>query len=202
MIQNQNITAQSTDDSSNHHSQYFGLFDFNVMEIWKDVPNYEGFYKVSNLGRVKSLSRNVKCGYNSTRRIKGRVLGQRIRECGYYIVDLCHSHHILTIRVHTLVAMAFFGHNSDGLHYTVIDHIDYNKLNNHLSNLQIITNRENCSKDKFRNNPSSKYVGVSLIKKTGKWMAQIMINKKSINLGHFDAEIDASNAYQDRLKTL
>lgn len=66
--------------------------------------------------------------------------------------------------------------------------------------MQIITNRENCSKDKT--NKTSKYIGVSYDKFRYKWSAEIRENKKRHRLGRFENEYDAHIAYQNKLKEI
>jgi len=73
------------------------------------------------------------------------------------------------------------------------------KINN-VSNLQLISQRENSSKD--RKDGSSQYTGVSWFKKSNKWRSVIYINGKLKHLGLFDNELDASNAYQKTLNDL
>ena len=83
----------------------------------------------------------------------------------------------------------------------VVDHIDNNRLNNNLSNLQCVTQRVNSTKD--RKGGTSNYVGVSLhsnIRK--KWEAKINVNGKSKRLGLFYTEEEASFAYQSALNEL
>jgi len=148
-------------------------------EIWKDINGYENLYQVSNFGRVKSLLFG-----------KEKILKNSLN-CGYYRVNLNGN----AIRIHILVAVAFLRHKPDG-HRLVVDHIDNNPLNNHLDNLQIITHRKNLSKDK------SGYIGVSNVKKSKKFRGRIGVNGKQIYLGMFETEIEASNAYQLKLKEI
>jgi len=75
-------------------------------------------------------------------------------------------------------------------------------LNNRLDNLQLITHRENISKDRFRHNYSSKYVGVYWDKSRNKWMARIGINKKMKFLGRFTSELEANSAYKTALSQI
>ena len=157
------------------------------IEIWKDIPEYEGMYQVSNLGNVKSLKKG-----------SNKILKKCFTTTGYYYVNLYKNKHN-PIKVHQLVAMAFLNHKRNGFK-VVVDHIDNNILNNKLDNLQLLTNRENCSKDK--KNKSSKYTGVSYIKKHKKFMASIQINKKNYNLGYFENEYNAHLAYQNKLKEI
>lgn len=166
------------------------------MEIWRDIPDYEGSYQVSDFANVKSLERKSWNG-NMWRNIKERILKPTLAGKGYYYVTL----HRRSFKVSVLVAMAFLNHKPCG-HKTIVDHKDNIKTNDYLSNLQLITNRKNASKDRFRGNYSSKYVGVSLDKDTNKFRARIRNNGKYVHLGLFDIEEEASDAYQDALKDI
>lgn len=103
-------------------------------EVWKDVIGYEGLYQVSSLGRVKSLS------YDKTGQEK--VLKQGIR-LGYPYVELHkRGYPKKKKQVHRLVAMAFIP-NPEGKPY--IDHINTQKDDNRVENLQWVTCKENCN---------------------------------------------------------
>jgi hypothetical protein len=160
----------------------------NEVEIWKDIPNYEGSYQVSNLGNVRSLH------FNTTNVRKN--LKVKIGVSGYYYVGLWKNGKRKTVNVHSLVAMAFLGHKPDGTHKICIDHKDNNKFNNLATNLQLVSNRENCSKDK---KGSSKYTGVSWHKVRKKWQSNITINGQSIYLGIYKCELSAHFAYKKAL---
>jgi hypothetical protein len=155
-------------------------------EIWKDIPEYEGIYQISNLGRVKSL----KFG-------KEKILNGWIRRDGYIAVNLMYNKR-KTYRLHQLIAITFLNHKPNG-HKIVVDHIDNNKLNNRLDNLQLVSQRLNVSKDR---KGSSKYTGVSWNKTAKKYKAEITINGKINYLGLFINEYDAHLAYQNKLITL
>jgi hypothetical protein len=172
----------------------------NQNEIWKDIPGYEGIYKVSSLGRVKSLKRKV-AHYNGggIRNIKEKILEGSYTNYGYLQVTLRKNNAAKNPQIQILVAMAFLGHTPCGLE-KVVDHIDNNKINNRVENLQIIPQRLNASKD--RKGGSSKYVGVYWNKRQKKWRASIFFNGKSIHLGYFDDEKLASKAYQEKLKNI
>ncbi len=152
------------------------------IEVWKDIPNYEGLYIVSSLGNLKS----IKFG-------KNRLLKPTISSNGYMIIRLNQK----TFNVHAIVAMAFHGHVIDGMKI-VVDHIDNNPFNNRADNLRLTTNRDNCTKDMKEG--SSKYIGVSWDKRYSKWYAHITFKKRYIYLGLFELEIDAHYAYQKALK--
>lgn len=168
-------------------------------EIWKDIPGYEGLYQVSSLGRVKSLDRVVPHGRFGEFKLKGRVLKPSATTKGYLSLDLCKYGMIKTITVHKLAAMAFLNHEPCGMK-EVVDHIDNNPLNNRVDNLQLITSRENVSKDKTGG--TSQYVGVSWDKNAKKWKASIRINGKLKHLGLFTDEYEAHLAYQKKLNEI
>mgnify|MGYP002523744471 CR=1 FL=1 len=98
-------------------------------EVWRDVVGYEGYYQVSNLGRVKSLERFVKRGNHSIH-VKEKFLKISINSMGYYFVVLVAKEIGKTwkqMRTHRLVAMAFIP-NPDNL--PQVNHKDENPLNN------------------------------------------------------------------------
>lgn len=157
-------------------------------EVFKDIPDFEGLYQVSNLGRVKSLKFN-----------KERILKAGIESKGYCIVNLCKNKKQYSKHVHKLVAITFLDHVPCG-HKLVVDHINNIKSDNRLENLQLTTQRENASKD--QKNSSSKYTGVYWSKHASKWHSQIQINGKLKRLGYFTNEYEAHLAYQTELKNI
>jgi len=162
-------------------------------EIWKDVFGYEGSYKISNFGNVKSLERLVKNQY-SFRLVKERILKQQILRDGYLYVMLSSvgtKTRIKSRAVHQLLAIAFMNHKRCKFEI-VVDHIDNNKLNNNLDNLQLISNRENSTKD-VRNKYG--YLGVSKTK--GRYKATIRINGVSTYLGTFATAELANERYKE-----
>lgn len=109
-------------------------------EIWKPVVGYEGLYEVSNLGRVKSLPK-----YHQN---KERIMSQYINQHnGYAYVGLSKDGEHRQHRVHKLVMEAFTDYRSmgRGSEYE-IDHIDCNRSNNYIGNLQVVTHTENMRK--------------------------------------------------------
>ena len=128
------------------------------MEQWKQVKNYEGYYEVSDLGRVRRVDRMVKTGikYNSERLCKGRVLKQHLKRNGYLAVDLSKDYQVKTISVHRLVAIAFVEGYSEGKNY--VDHINCNKQDNRACNLEWVNAKENSKRAKSNNlfKPSNK----------------------------------------------
>ena len=98
------------------------------MEIWRDIPGYEGLYQVSNLGNVKSAY------------LKGKLKKQRLNPNGYFGVNLSKDGKGKNANVHSLVAQAFLNHKPCGFKI-VVDHIDDNRKNNKLSNLRLTNQR-------------------------------------------------------------
>lgn len=110
------------------------------MEVWKPVVGYEGFYEVSNLGNVRSITREVK-NVNGTRTINGRVLKKLYRK-GYIAYDLSMLGKTSRKAAHRLVAIAFI-ENPKNL--PVVNHIDENPANNVVGNLEWVDFKTNCN---------------------------------------------------------
>ena len=165
-------------------------------EVWLPIKSYDGFYEISDLGRVKSLERFINNMFGTKTKIKERFLKFNPDGKGYLNCRLYKNGVGKTFKIHQLVAIAFLNHTPCGFKL-VVDHIDNNPLNNRLDNLQLITNRENSSKD--RKGGTSKYIGVSLASGRKTWLASIRINGKNKYLGYYKTEIEASNAYQKEL---
>ncbi len=160
------------------------------IETWKDIPTFEGVYQASNLGNVKSKN------YRLTRKTKTLLKHKDSR--GRYKLNLCKNNVETKNYISVLVARAFLNHKPCG-YKLVVDHIDNNPSNDRLYNLQVITQRQNCSKDK---KGSSKYSGVYWHKPSKKWRSVITINQQKKHLGHFTDEQEAAQAYQNELKKL
>lgn len=117
-----------------------------MVEIWKDIPGYEGYYQVSNTGKVKSLERisvrnngkseDVKC------HLRERMLNIQTQAQGYSQVVLSKNGSRKTFRLHALVAKLFV---ENPFKKKYINHIDGNKKNNKASNLEWVTAKENMA---------------------------------------------------------
>lgn len=161
-------------------------------EKWLSIPNYNGLYEVSNFGNVKSVERFVEHSYCGRQKIKERFLKKSLTNKGYHFVALSKNGIVKQFTVHKLVAITFLNHSTENRKYS-INHIDYNKQNNNLTNIEVITQRENTSLN--IKNKTSNYIGVCKRKSTNKWIATIKINGKTKHLGYFENELDAHNAY-------
>lgn len=154
------------------------------IEIWKTIPNYKD-YQVSNLGRVKSLN------YRNTK--KEKILKLSKNNHGYLSCGL----NCKIFKVHQLVAIAFLNHKPNGFNL-VVNHKDFNKTNNNVNNLEIVTMRENTNQKHLKS--TSKYIGVSWNKAAKKWKCELTFNKKRKYLGYFENEYEAHLAYVKFIK--
>lgn len=91
---------------------------------WKEIPNYEGIYTISDTGIVKNK--------------KGKVLKQQVNQKGYHWVSLQKNNNPKKFKIHRLVLLAFVGNSN-----LQTNHKDGNKSNNNISNLEWVTNQQN-----------------------------------------------------------
>lgn len=157
-----------------------------MTEIWKDIPEYEGLYACSNLGRIKSL----------TPRYRNRdILRQFPRnKSGYLAVNLCKDKKHKIFHVHKLVISTFMSDDA-----SVIDHIDSNKTNNNLSNLRPCTSRQNVH---FYRAKLKGDIGIYYRKNRNAWIARIWNNGKSEFLGYFKDKSLAQKSFNNRLNAI
>lgn len=111
-----------------------------ITEIWKDIKDYEGLYQVSNLGRVKSMDRIItrKDGISQFR--KGIIKIPKINSDGYHTVTLSKNGNNKTLGIHILVARHYI---SNPENKSEVNHIDFNRKNNRVDNLEWCTHQEN-----------------------------------------------------------
>lgn len=108
------------------------------MEVWKDIENYNGIYQVSDLGRVRSLNRKDTLG----RKWQGKILAPKTKHNGYKSVNLNKDGKQKTFLVHRLVALSFIENPG---HLPEINHIDENKDNNSVDNLEWVSHIQNIN---------------------------------------------------------
>lgn len=155
-------------------------------EIWKDLPDHENMYQVSDLGRLKSFFRE-----------KTTIKKQHFDNRGYLATGINKNKKTKTSRVHKLVAITFLNHIPNG-YEIVVDHINNSPIDNRTINLQLISQRENSSKDKI--NKKCKYTGVNNSRE--KFQSFICNNGKIISLGTFKTQEEASEYYQNAVKAI
>ena len=156
-----------------------------MIEIYKDVIGYEGIYQISNLGNIKNC--------------KKKILKSSLYKNGYLMINLSKDGIVKKRLIHQLVAESFLNHKRCGFEL-VVNHINFDKTNNNVNNLEIVTSRENCNKKHLKS--TSEYIGVSLNKKNNKWRARIVLDSKIKHLGYFINELEASRAYQLELSKI
>jgi len=149
-------------------------------EIWKEIPEYNN-YMISTLGNL------IEGTEQKNRKIKGSINN------GYRQTTLRNNKgKRKTFNFAVLVAMAFMKFKPNW-YFKIVDHKNTkNKLDDSLSNLQIITNRENISKDKTN---KTGYLGVSFVQKSNNYKAIIKIKGVTRHLGCFFTAKEAHNQY-------
>lgn len=121
-------------------SKELGLEDL-PNEVWKDIPDYEGLYQVSNLGRVKSLERIIyKPTIDVYQKRYSRIMKTSLNEDGYRHLNLKNEGKSKDFLVHRLVALAFILNPENK---TQIDHINTVRTDNRVENLRWVTPSEN-----------------------------------------------------------
>lgn len=141
-------------------------------EIWKDIKGYKGIYMISNHGKLKSFNRNK----------KGKILKRGSEP--YHTVCLCNEGHKIKY-VHLLVAEYFIDNPLNKKH---VNHKDGNKLNNHYTNLEWSTKKEDVQ--------HAYDTGLITQKKGGECTASKKVNKYNVN-GNFIKQYDSQTiAYE------
>lgn len=157
-------------------------------ETWKDIIGYEGLYMCSSIGRIKSLNRVVLHGKTGRQVIPERIMKDKDNGNGYKQVMLCKNGFTKILYVHKIIASSFFGESN-----LQVNHIDHNRSNNLLSNLEYVTRSENQRKRKIvRDLPC----GIYKIHQT-RFRAKVFISKNTIHLGYFKTLADAQKAIDD-----
>lgn len=105
------------------------------MEIWKDIIGYEGYYQVSNLGNVRSLDR-----FDGVHKRDGKIIRPNLKANGYLQVGLRKHSERKWFGLHRLVAIHFI---ENPYNKPQVNHIDGNKQNNTVNNLEWVTGKEN-----------------------------------------------------------
>lgn len=129
-----------------------------VKEVWKPIVDYEGYYEISSFGRVKSVRRVIEHP-SLVNGAKYKTIPERIRKPnimkGYHCIALIKDKVTKVFRIHRLV-MEHFGEAQPSEEHQV-NHIDGNKSNNHIDNLEWVTPKENtlhAIKNGLRHNPN------------------------------------------------
>jgi len=146
----------------------------------KSIPGYEE-YSINENGII----------FNK----KNKIMKPSINGCGYYVVNLYKNKQRKMFSVHQLMFMAFYGIKSDKRN--VIDHIDGDRTNNSLSNLQYVSQRLNTTKNRKSNTGLS-----GSYEHKGRFQSAIRINGKKIHLGSYNTAEEAHEVYKKELNKI
>lgn len=105
-------------------------------EIWKSIPGYEGYYEISNTGKIRSLTRTIMKSNGRSQTFKGKELIPQLSAFGYYKIILSKNQIKKQYLIHKLVAITFIP-NPNNL--PIVNHKDENKTNNNVENLEWCT---------------------------------------------------------------
>ena len=168
------------------------------MEIWKDIPGYNGIYQVSNLGRVRTHNKTTYTEKHGVRHWKDRVLSykpstnskQKSKQGMGYRVDLWKDGKPHTFLVARLVAFNFFNEDINN-HELTVNHKDGNRLNNNLTNLELVPLKENIQ-HAFRNGFIGTNKKIKIIDKiTGTVIYPSSLSEGSRIIGHKETYLSA-----------
>ena len=170
------------------------MIENNYKEIWKDISGYEGLYQVSNKGNVRSLM--FRNNITSKKRKKPLLL-KFSKRSGYYTVNLRKNSERKSFQVHRLVAEAFLNKEKNK---NIVNHKDFNRLNNKVENLEWCTQKENVNHSvcnmkhskKFKNKLNEQYIR----QKNNKY--ELTLKKKYI--GTYKTFEEAKNIKKELIK--
>jgi hypothetical protein len=179
-----------------YDTYFFSSIDL-IGEIWVDlkgISEVEGYYKISNYGRIKSILKTIKKSNGRFMTFQEKIINQtKHPKNGYYFVALKGAEKAVTRSVHRLVAINFLEKKDFKLE---VNHIDSDKSNNNLDNLEWVSRGENQSHLSKTKKSTSKFVGVCL-NKNNNWVSYIRFNGKINNLGVFKTEEEAYKKRKD-----
>jgi hypothetical protein len=144
-----------------------------IIEIWKDIPGYEGIYQIGSLGNVKSLGNNA--------RRKEKILTSFSGEDRNYVM-LSKKRKVKSYRIKELVAQAFLGYVKSIGSIKLLRHKNGIKTDNRVENLEILDRSERITSN-------YKYICYSNVAKV--WKIFLRINGKQRHIGNFKTEKDA-----------
>ena len=157
-------------------------------EIFKDIPDYMGYYQVSNFGNIRSVDRKVT--YRDGKKVFYRGKERATSKSEYNLAVLSKGGKIRAFKVSRLVAKLFIPNPKK---LKVVNHIDGNKHNDHFSNLEWCTTSEN-NIHAFELNLSkkkNKVSGVFFEERRKKWASYLYRGGKNIFIGRFETEREA-----------
>lgn len=174
-----------------------------MIEIWKDIEGWRGYYQVSNTGRVRSVDRIISRSRNGDKLVKGKILVLRDDKDGYKVVHLRDSStkRNKLLKVHRIVALAFIPNPQDKKQ---IDHINGIRSDNRVENLRWCSasennnyplakiNRSKSIIQSYNRNPQLRTLRAETFGLSGR-IPIIVLNNNS-EIGRFQSLTDASKA--------
>lgn len=166
----------------------------NQKEIWKTYPDYD-FIEVSNLGRVRTKDRTIIDKNGRKQFVKGRILRQQLKKSGYMQVAFSVNGKLVHLYVHRMVATCYIPNPNN---YPEVNHIDNDRTNNAVSNLEWCTHEYNMA---YREK-----CGVSA-KETSKVLRKpvFAVNLETSRILRFESQSEAArqlNIYQSKISAV
>ena len=158
------------------------FFLYLIMEKWKKIKGYEGYYMISNYGNIKSESRQVRYSNGRIVNYKSKIRKPSVSE--YRLIALSKNGNTKMFKISRLVASHFLKAKKDK---NVVNHIDGNKHNDFHKNLEWCTTSDNNihAFESGLSNKKNKVSGVFYEKRRGKWAAYLYRNNKNVFVGRF-----------------
>ena len=160
-------------------STLFFVYLFIMNEIYKPVPNFEGIYEISNFGNVRSCEREYirQDGAIVRKRAKQRKLV--VDSLGYVRIQLHHLKEKKYYKIHRLVLLTFEGYKN-----MPINHIDGNKRNNRIDNLEYCTDSHNNQHSHDNKLRPKKHYNKIICNETGEVFNGVMALSRFLTLSH------------------
>lgn len=153
------------------------------MEEWKDINDYKGYYQVSNNGRIRSLNRTITDSRGFRYKKKGKVMITHKGKNGYIYISLKKNNITKTFTIHRLAATHFI---PNSLQLPEVNHIDENKANNNVGNLEWCTHDYNNSYGtkniRAMQNRDNSYIAIQNKKRLSKKVFQYDFNNNLLKI--------------------
>ena len=162
-----------------------------MKKVWRDIKGFEGLYQVDDVGDVKSLARKRKNQSGNKNIILKPVL-----TCGYAYYSLYKNRILYTTKRSHLVW--FYYNNENPPTNLDLDHIDNNKLNDSITNLQLLTRAENIGKG-HRSHGRKYDLPTGVYPSKNKYRSQYWNGEKREHLGSFNSPEEAHKAYLEAI---
>jgi hypothetical protein len=184
----QQMKENNTTPNPRHVEILADVMNRNTEEIWKDIQGTKEIYQISTFGNFRRYYRT----YKEWRYLNGGICSRGYR----YFKARTLDDKPKNFMIHRLIAIAFIPNPENK---TYINHIDGDRLNNNIKNIEWATNRENSCHSRMMKFPN-KLIGTTYNKSKEKYVSKIRIELKQVDLGLFDTELDAHEAYKDAHK--